>query len=84
MRENVVVFCTTWCPACIQARRILRQLRIPFEEIDVEEENGAEERMRSLNGGSNKVPTIAIGELVLVEPSDAQLTEALRSARARS
>jgi len=78
LRETVVVYSTTWCPACIQARRTLRHLRVPFEDIDIEEVSGAEQRMRSINGGSDKVPTIVVGSCVLVEPSDTELIEAVQ------
>jgi glutaredoxin len=50
---------------------------ITYEEIDIDRVPGAEEVMRSLNGGSGKVPTIFIGDKVLIEPSDKEIREAL-------
>lgn len=52
---------------------------VSFREIDIEEVDGAEDEMRRRNGGSGKVPTIFIGdEIVLVEPTDADLRQALQ------
>ena len=56
-----------------------------FVEIDIEKVAGAEEEMRSANGGSGKVPTILVEgdgvHLVLVEPGDRELADAIRTCR---
>lgn len=88
----VTVYMTTWCPDCARSRRVLQNEGVVFTEIDIDKAPGAEEIMRKENGGSGKVPTILIdrpsdgaesdsGEhrIILIEPSDAELTEALRS-----
>lgn len=79
MPNRVVVYTTSWCVDCSHSRRLLRKMGIPFEEVDVEEVDGAEEEMRSLNGGSSKVPTIRIDDIVLVEPTMDELRVALTS-----
>lgn len=77
----VVCYITSWCPDCRRSRRVLQRMGISFQEIDIEQVAGAEETMRSLNGGSGKVPTILIegpsGRITLVEPDNHELTEAL-------
>lgn len=83
MAVRVTAYVTNWCPDCIRSRRVLQRAGIPFEEIDIEATQGAEEAMRALNGGSGKVPTILIESLqdclILVEPDDRALAEALRA-----
>ncbi len=74
---RVLVYSTCWCPDCSRSKRLLRRLGVPFEEIDIEEVEGAEEEMRRVNGGSGKVPTVVVDGEVLVEPSDADLRAAL-------
>ncbi len=73
---------TDWCPDCMRAKRVLKQSGLPYEVIDIEKSPGAEEAMRSLNGGSGKIPTIVIqsdtGQLVLIEPGDEELRNALQ------
>src|SRR5437762_2393160 len=75
--EPIVFYCTEWCPDCTRSRRQLRRLNVPFEEIDVESVAGAEDRMKAFNGGSGKVPTIVIGNRVLIEPTDREICEAV-------
>ena len=83
MAVTVTAYITSWCPDCTRSRRVLQRAGIPFKEIDIEAVQGAEETMRALNGGSGKVPTILIespeDRMVLVEPDDRQLTDALRA-----
>jgi mycoredoxin len=74
-----VAYTTSWCPDCIRSKRLLHRLGIPFQEIDIDRLAGAEEEMRACNGGSGKVPTILIGDSVLIEPSDEELQRALRA-----
>ncbi len=83
MSEPVLAYTTSWCPDCRRSKRVMTRLGVAFTEIDIEEEAGAEECMRAANGGSGKVPTIVIGDCVLVEPTDEALEEAL-SARPRA
>jgi glutaredoxin len=70
----------------MRSRRVLQRSGFDFEEIDIESVAGAEAAMRSLNGGSGKVPTILIeseqGRHTLVEPSDKDLTDVLSLHRA--
>ena len=39
--EKVVLYSTSWCPACRSAREYLRGKRIPFVERDIEKDQGA-------------------------------------------
>ena len=79
---RVVVYMTGWCPDCTRSRRLLQRLGLPFAEIDIEKIVGSEQAMRSINGGSSKVPTVLIdgpgGRSILVEPGDRELTDAVR------
>ena len=78
MPKPVVFYTTSWCPACLRSKRVLKLMGVKFREVDIEEVEGAEAEMRLRNGGSGKVPTIVIGEDVyLVEPADSDLRQAL-------
>ncbi len=79
MPNQVVVYTTSWCADCSRPRRLLRKMGIPFKEIDVEEVDGADAEVRALTGGSCKVPTIRIDDVVLVEPTEAELRTALEA-----
>ena len=79
----VIAYMTNWCPDCSRARRVLAREDIAYAEIDIDRTPNAEHAMRAVNGGSGKVPTILIdtpqGRLTLIEPTDSELTAALRS-----
>ena len=77
MPRSVLATITHWCPDCIRSRRVLQQMGIKFEEVDIEKVAGTEDEMRSRNGGFGKVPTILIGDKVLIEPTDSELRSAL-------
>ena len=77
MLKSVIAYITDWCPDCMRSRRVLQQAGVKFVEIDIESIDGAEEEMRARNGGSGKVPTILIGDIVLIEPTDNELRRAL-------
>jgi mycoredoxin len=85
---RIVAYITTWCPDCVRSRRVLQRAGYPFVEIDIERIHGSEEAMRSVNGDSGKVPTILIdgrgGNEVLTEPTDRDLSDALRRCSGRA
>ena len=78
---RITVYATSWCPDCRRSIRLLTRLGAPFDLIDIEEEPGAEDRMRAANGGSGKVPTILVGDRVLIEPTDEELRDAVSACR---
>ena len=86
MALHVLAYMTNWCPDCSRSRRVLQRSGIVFEEIDIDNAEGAEAAMRTANGGSGKVPTVVLergGErVVLIEPGDRELADALRKMQA--
>lgn len=64
------------------ARNRLRELGIPFLEINIEEDEEAARYVERLNCGFRSMPTIVFGEesFFVVEPTVEQLDEALRRA----
>lgn len=82
-RVEVVVYSTTWCPACRSLRDYLVKRGIRATEYDIERNRSAQARQRELNprGG---VPTVEIDGQVLVGFSARGIEAALdRAARAR-
>jgi mycoredoxin len=59
----------------------LNKLGIPFQEINISEDEEAEQFVIYINGGNRSTPTVVLGEgkwkVVLTEPSDEQLEAAL-------
>lgn len=57
---EIKVYTTQWCSDCRNAKRFLNDHNIPFEEIDIEQHDGAAQYVIELNDGKRKVPTFVI------------------------
>lgn len=70
---SVELFTTRWCPYCQRAREYLRARGVPFVEHDIEQDRAARERKIALTG-NEAVPTLLIGDRVIVgfRPADIQ------------
>ena len=88
MSLHVLAYITNWCPDCSRSRRVLQRSGVLFDEVDIDNVEGAEAVMRAANGGSGKVPTVIIARdderVVLIEPGDRELAEALRKMQTSS
>lgn len=58
---DIKVYTTAWCGDCRRAKRFLRERGIEYTEVDIEQDEGAAERVMRLNGGKRKVPTFEVG-----------------------
>lgn len=68
---NIKMYTTTWCGDCRNAKRFLNENNIAYEEINIEETEGAAERVLKLNDGKRKVPTFEIdGRAFNLSPYD--------------
>jgi thioredoxin reductase (NADPH) len=76
--ENIIVYSTTWCSDCKRAKKFFGEQRIPYTNIDIEENPEFIEIVEKINDGRRSVPTIVFPDgSVMVEPSNAQLAEKL-------
>ena len=57
---NIKMYTTAWCGDCRHAKRFLNERGISYEEIDIEEREGAAEYVMRVNHGKRKVPTFEI------------------------
>ncbi|HJT58572.1 MAG TPA: mycoredoxin [Ktedonobacteraceae bacterium] len=72
--KKIQMYVTTWCGDCRMAKRWFDSHGIPYEYINIEEDDKAAEYVRRLNGGYQSVPTIIFPDgSILVEPSPRQL-----------
>lgn len=76
--SNIVIYSTTWCSDCKRAKKFFGEQRIPYTNIDIEENPEYVEVVEKINDGKRSVPTIVFPDgSILVEPSNAQLAEKL-------
>nr|MBC7243805.1 glutathione S-transferase N-terminal domain-containing protein [Chloroflexota bacterium] len=62
----VQIFSKAGCPYTRALRRKLEHDGLPYVEYDVLQEPDMLQRMLALNGGQRKVPTIVMGEQVII------------------
>jgi mycoredoxin len=68
---HIKMYTTTRCGDCRNAKRFLGERGIAYEEINIEEQEGAAEYVMSVNGGKRKVPTFEVdGRAFNLSPYD--------------
>jgi glutaredoxin len=58
--QKVVMYATSWCPYCQQARNHFRQQGIPYTEYDIERDMEAKRRYQAFGGRG--IPVIFVGK----------------------
>ncbi len=77
--ETIKVYGAEWCPDCHRSKNYLEQQKVPYEWIDVDQNDKAQEYIRQLNQNRMIIPTILFPDgSVLVEPSNTELARKLR------
>jgi len=82
VNTGVVVYGADWCPDCVRAKRFLDSHRVSYKWLDIQQQPELAERVIELNvqggyGTKRRIPLILAGELILSEPSDEELAQAL-------
>jgi mycoredoxin len=72
--RKIKVYATSWCGDCRLAKRWFDTRGIPYEYINIEEDERAAEYVTRVNRGYQSVPTIVFPDgTILVEPSTREL-----------
>ena len=58
--QRVVMYATSWCPYCQQARNYFRQQGISYTEYDIERDADAKRRYQEFGGRG--IPVIFVGK----------------------
>ncbi|HEY8481144.1 MAG TPA: mycoredoxin [Spirillospora sp.] len=67
---QLTMYTTSWCGFCRRLKSQLARDGIEMREVDIERDPRAAEFVMSVNGGNRTVPTVTIGdEIVLTNPS---------------
>jgi len=76
--DKIIVYSTTWCSDCKRAKKFFGEQRIPYINIDIEENPEYVQVVEKINDGKRSVPTIVFPDgSVLVEPTNVELAEKL-------
>lgn len=76
----VTVYWRPGCPYCSYLRRGLRRAGLPRREINIWKDPVAAAAVRAHAGGNETVPTVTVGELVMVNPTTDEVIDAARAA----
>ena len=78
MSKQLLVYGRPGCPRVYPVRTFLKNAEIKYTYIDIYQDDEARERVRSINGGNESVPTIVFSDgSTLTEPSSAELRKQL-------
>ena len=65
----VTVYWRPGCVFCMQLRSRLRRAHVTVAEVNIWEDKAAAAIVRSIAGGNETVPTVAVGDVTMVNPS---------------
>ncbi|HVF51888.1 MAG TPA: glutaredoxin family protein [Pyrinomonadaceae bacterium] len=75
---SIKVYGADWCGDTQRALKFLDSVGVPYEYINVEQDEKAAAWVREQNDGKERKPTVDINGQVLSVPNDHELTGALR------
>lgn len=58
---EIIVYTTRWCGDCYCTKQFLKERRLNFREVNIDEDPEAEELVLRVNNGRRKVPTVQVG-----------------------
>ena len=77
-KPEITVYGAYWCPDCRQSKQFLGEHQIPYNWVNIEEDEKAEQFVIATNNGKRIIPTITFADgSFLVEPSNAELASKL-------
>ena len=75
--EKIKIYSTRTCPHCIAAKEFFRENKIPFEDIDVTNNEKAQQEMVR-KSRQMAVPVIQMGERIIVGFEQEEIEEILK------
>jgi glutaredoxin-like YruB-family protein len=74
---KVIVYSTSWCPWCDRVKTFLKEKKIPFKDINVENNPEAAQEMANKSGQMG-VPVIDIDGKIIVGFNEPEIRKALK------
>lgn len=75
---DIKVYGAPWCPDCRRAKQFFGEMRVPYEWIDIAQDDNAAAVVREKNNGKQVIPTILFNDgSFLAEPSNDELARKL-------
>jgi glutaredoxin len=77
-KGGVVMYCTSWCPDCRNARQWFKDRGIAYTEVNITDVPGASDQLRQWTGGPLTTPTFNINGEIIVDYDVRHLKELLK------
>ncbi len=78
MSEQIKVYGAPWCPDCRRSKQFLGEMRVPYQWVDIDQDEAAAAFVREKNDGKQIIPTIIFPDgSFLAEPSNDELAQKL-------
>jgi mycoredoxin len=75
--QQVTVYGADWCHDTSNTRELLEEMGVPYNYINVDDDPRGEDFVLEHNAGTQKLPTVDIGGVVLSVPADEELARVL-------
>ena len=77
MNPAVTIYSTTWCVYCRMAKEYFDKLKVPYKDINLEDDQAAMQYIMSKSGNAG-VPQIEIGDELILGFDRPRIDEALK------
>ena len=64
MSSDITVYGACWCPDCRRSKRFLNEHQIPYEWIDIEQNESDRAHVGLLNDGKRIIPTFTFNDSI--------------------
>lgn len=72
--SEITMYGAQWCGDCLRSQRLLKELNVDYNYINIELVDGAADKVVEINGGAQSIPVIVFPDGThLTEPSDPEL-----------
>ncbi len=79
MSQRLTMYSTEWCGYCVRLKRGLEREGIPFDDVDIEQDEQAARFVMEVNDGNAVVPTVLLPDgSTLTNPPLPVLLQAVR------
>jgi mycoredoxin len=79
-QKIITIYTTEWCADCWRAKQIFKTMQVPYQEINISQDDDAIELVMQLNNGNRSVPTIVFPDgSVMTEPSTSALAQKVQA-----
>ena len=78
--SNVIMYGAEWCGDCRRSKRLLEELGVDYDLIDIEKDSSQIEKVKEYNNGAQSIPVIVFSDGThMTEPSDPDLRKKLEA-----